>query len=69
MKDLMRPLPLAIQQSLHRSLSSTSQPVNLPQHPDNTVGIYCVPLQAKIPGSKLTTYFSRFYYFRCILRP
>ena len=37
-------------------------------NPDNTVGIYCVPLQAKIPGSKLTTYFSRFYYFKCILR-
>ena len=29
---------------------------------------FIVPLQAKIPGSKLTTYFSRFYYFKCILR-
>ena len=45
-----------------------NDPTIAPQHPDNTVGIYCVPLQAKIPGSKLTTYFSRFYYFKCILR-
>ena len=46
MKDFMRPLPLTIQQSIHRSLSSTSQPVNLPQHGRHLLSLYKQKYQA-----------------------